>query len=92
MINYILANNLEFREYVQAYTNASFLVDERFADTEDLDGLFSGYDPHTASYDRQPGHTKASRRRRATAVARKIRAHRTSMEPAARSSKAGPGR
>ena len=51
VINYILSNNLEFREYVQAYTNASFLLNERYQDTEDLDGLFSGYDPHTASYD-----------------------------------------
>jgi formate dehydrogenase major subunit len=51
VINYILANDLDFREYVTAYTNASFLVDEQFADTEDLDGLFSGYDAETASYD-----------------------------------------
>ena len=52
VINYILANNLEFREYVQAYTNAPFLVNEQYQDTEDLDGLFSGYDPHAAAYDR----------------------------------------
>jgi formate dehydrogenase major subunit len=51
VINYILSNELEFREYVTAYTNASFLLDERYADTEDLDGLFSGYDPASASYD-----------------------------------------
>src|SRR3954463_1431052 len=51
VINYILSHGLEFREYVQAYTNAPFLLSERFQDTEDLDGLFSGYDPHTASYD-----------------------------------------
>ena len=52
VINYILTNQLEFREYVQAYTNAPILVSEQFADTEDLDGLFSGYDPDSASYDR----------------------------------------
>ncbi len=51
VINYILSNGREFREYVQAYTNAPFLVSERFADTEDTDGLFSGYDPDTACYD-----------------------------------------
>lgn len=51
VINYILSNELDFREYVTAYTNASFLVDERFCDAEDLDGLFSGYDDATASYD-----------------------------------------
>ena len=50
VINYILSNELDFREYVTAYTNASFLVDERFCDTEDLEGLFSGYDGETASY------------------------------------------
>ena len=51
VINYILGHGLEFREYVQAYTNASFLLSEQYQDTEDLDGLFSGYDPVTASYD-----------------------------------------
>ena len=51
VINYILSNDLDFREYVTAYTNASFIVDERFRDAEDLDGLFSGYDDETASYD-----------------------------------------
>ncbi|KUI45711.1 formate dehydrogenase [Mycobacterium sp. GA-1199] len=50
VINYILSNDLDFREYVTAYTNASFIVDERFRDAEDLDGLFSGYDDETASY------------------------------------------
>ena len=29
VINYILSNELDFREYVTAYTNASFIVDER---------------------------------------------------------------
>lgn len=51
VINYILSNELDFREYVTAYTNASFIVDEGFRDAEDLDGLFSGYDDETASYD-----------------------------------------
>jgi formate dehydrogenase major subunit len=50
VINHILSNDLDFREYVVAYTNASFLVREDFQDTEDLGGLFSGYDPDTASY------------------------------------------
>ena len=30
-----------------AYTNAATIVSEDFADTEDLDGLFSGFDPET---------------------------------------------
>ncbi|NMO52845.1 molybdopterin-dependent oxidoreductase [Actinoplanes sp. TBRC 11911] len=51
VINYILTNEKDFREYVLAYTNASTLVSEDFRDTEDLDGLFSGYDPETNTYD-----------------------------------------
>ena len=52
VIHHVLDNDLDFREYVAAYTNASFLVGEDFADTEDLDGLFSGYDPATGTYSR----------------------------------------
>jgi len=51
IVNHILSNGREFREYVTAYTNASAIVSEDFADTEDLDGLFSGWDPETRSYD-----------------------------------------
>lgn len=51
VVRYILENELDFREYVLAYTNAATIVSEDFRDTEDLDGLFSGFDPRTASYD-----------------------------------------
>jgi formate dehydrogenase major subunit len=51
IVNYILENGREFREYVDRYTNASAIVKEEFADTEDLDGLFSGWDPESRSYD-----------------------------------------
>jgi len=51
VVNYIIGNDKDFREYVVAYTNASFVVGEGFRDTEDLDGLFSGYDAETATYD-----------------------------------------
>src|SRR4029077_19701278 len=60
VINYILSNELDFREYVTAYTNASFIVDEKFADTEDLDGLFSGYDDDSASYDPSSWHYEST--------------------------------
>ncbi len=50
VINYILSHEKDFREYVLAYTNAAMLVSEDFQDTEDLDGLFSGYDPETNTY------------------------------------------
>ena len=51
IVNHILSNDLDFREYVVPYTNAATILREDFVDTEDLDGLFSGYDPDTASYD-----------------------------------------
>ena len=51
LINYVLSNELWFQEYVLAYTNASTLVSEDFRDAEDLDGLFSGYDPETGHYE-----------------------------------------
>jgi formate dehydrogenase major subunit len=51
IVNYILSNELDFREYLLAYTNAATIVSEDFRDTEDLDGLFSGFDPETRGYD-----------------------------------------
>ncbi len=51
LINHVLSNELDFREYVLAYTNASTIVSEDYRDTEDLDGLFSGFDHETRSYD-----------------------------------------
>ena len=41
-----------FEEYVVNYTNAATIVNEDFQGTEDLDGLFSGFDPETGTYDR----------------------------------------
>src|SRR4051794_8890539 len=51
IVNYILENGREFREYVVHYTNAGTIVDEAFVDTEDLDGLFSGWDDEKHAYD-----------------------------------------
>ena len=51
LVNHVLSRDLFFRDYVVAYTNAATLVSEDFVDTEDLDGVFSGYDPATAKYD-----------------------------------------
>src|SRR4051794_34767012 len=53
IVNYILSNGREFREYVQAYTNARVIVSDDFRDTEDLDGLFSGWDAEEGKYDPQ---------------------------------------
>ena len=50
LINYVLQNDLYFKEYVQAYTNATFIVGDKFQDTEDLDGVFSGLKPDHSAY------------------------------------------
>ncbi len=39
-----------FREYVAHYTNAPVIIAPEFRDTEDLAGLFSGYDPEKRGY------------------------------------------
>ncbi|RLY94523.1 formate dehydrogenase [Kocuria tytonicola] len=50
LINHVLSNDLWFHDYVLHYTNAATLISEDFEDAEDLDGLFSGYDPETGTY------------------------------------------
>ncbi|MHC4828540.1 MAG: formate dehydrogenase-N subunit alpha, partial [Planctomycetota bacterium] len=49
MINYIISNNLYNKEYVAYYTNASFIVGKKYGFK---DGLFSGYNKKTKSYDK----------------------------------------
>src|SRR3954465_5281496 len=51
IVNYILENGREFREYVQAYTNGPVIIKEEFQDTEDLDGFFSGWNADDGLYD-----------------------------------------
>jgi formate dehydrogenase major subunit len=51
IVNYIYEHERWFEEYVKHYTNAVVIVDPSFEDTEDLDGLFSGWDPKTKHYD-----------------------------------------
>jgi formate dehydrogenase major subunit len=51
IVNYILEHDRWFREYVLTYTNAPVILHEDFRDTEDLGGLFSGWDPDRGSYD-----------------------------------------
>ncbi len=57
IVRYVLENERYFRDYVVHYTNAATIIDERFRDTEDLDGVFSGfeaksgYDPETWQYE-----------------------------------------
>jgi len=51
LIRYVLENGKEFREYVVNYTNAPFILRDDFRDTEDLDGLFSGWQAEEQAYD-----------------------------------------
>src|SRR5919197_845116 len=50
IVNYILENERWFDVYVKTSTNAPVIVDERYVDTEDADGLFSGWDPNEKQY------------------------------------------
>jgi formate dehydrogenase major subunit len=52
LVRHVLETESYFKEYVLHYTNASTLLNEDFRDTEDLDGVFSGFDPETGLYDR----------------------------------------
>ncbi len=51
LVNHVLQGEHDFREYVLNYTNAAVILREDFRDTEDLDGVFSGFDPEKGSYD-----------------------------------------
>ncbi len=50
LVSYVLEQEAYFKEYVLAYTNAAAIISEEFQDTEDLDGLFSGFDPGRGTY------------------------------------------
>ena len=51
VINYVLEHERWFQEYVVRYTNAATILSGEFRDTEDLDGLFSGFDEDRRKYD-----------------------------------------
>jgi len=50
LIRYAIENNRIAKEYLVNYTNAAFIVKEGFKLPED--GLYSGYDAATATYDK----------------------------------------
>jgi formate dehydrogenase major subunit len=88
LINYVIQHEKYFKEYVLRYTNAPFLIDKDYRDTEDLGGLFSGYDPIQRSYtrdswmyqDEEPFESAAGRKAR-TGEAFADRAVRASAAP-----------
>ena len=74
LINYTITQKKYFKEYVCHYTNAPTILREDFKDTEELGGLFSGWDEQEKEYDpktwlyegspyksrsKRPGHAKA---------------------------------
>src|SRR5438105_4999635 len=59
MIRYAIENNRIARDYLVNYTNASFVVQEGFKLPED--GLFSGFDAATSTYDRASWNYKEDR-------------------------------
>jgi formate dehydrogenase major subunit len=50
IVNYILEHDAWFDDYVRTYTNAPVIIDERYVDAEDADGIFSGWDPEKRKY------------------------------------------
>jgi formate dehydrogenase major subunit len=60
LINYAIANNRIARDYLEHFTNASFIVHEGFKLPED--GLYSGFDPSTEVYDKSTWNYEAGGR------------------------------
>jgi formate dehydrogenase major subunit len=50
LVNHVITNGLAFLDYVIPYTNAATIIGDDFRDTEDLGGLFSGWDPASQEY------------------------------------------
>jgi formate dehydrogenase major subunit len=56
LINYVLTHERWFKEYVLAYTNAATIIDAGYRDSEDLAGVFSGYDANSREYQMDEAH------------------------------------
>ena len=50
VIRYILFEDKWFKEFALAYTNIATIIEDGFVDAEDGDGIFSGFQPASASY------------------------------------------
>jgi formate dehydrogenase major subunit len=51
IINHIVANGLDFREYVRHFTNAPVILKEDFKDVDELGGYFSGWQEDDRLYE-----------------------------------------
>ena len=75
--DYILDNELDFREYVLAYTNAATIVSEEFGDTEDLRRALLRLRPGDRHATTRPaGSTRATRTRPAAGTRAQGAGHR----------------
>ncbi len=63
VINQVLQQERWFKEYVQHYTNACTIIDERYVDAEDNEGIFSGFDPESKAYDMSKAHWNYAKER-----------------------------
>src|SRR5918999_279221 len=61
IVNHILSNDRYFKDYVVNYTNAPSIVSADFRETEDLDGLFSGWNSEEGRYDHSSWRYEAAR-------------------------------
>ncbi|HEX8121802.1 MAG TPA: molybdopterin-dependent oxidoreductase [Solirubrobacteraceae bacterium] len=52
LIRHIIETESYFKEYVVAYTNAATIVNADYQGPEELEGVFSGFDPDSGTYDR----------------------------------------
>ena len=50
IIHHLIEHDLWFKEFALAYTNIAHIIDEGYRDTEDNEGVFSGFDATTSSY------------------------------------------
>ncbi len=50
LVRYILSEDKWFKDYVLSFTNATTIISDEFQDTEELGGIFSGFDPKTERY------------------------------------------
>jgi formate dehydrogenase major subunit len=88
LINYVIEHEKYFADYVRAYTNGPYLINKDFRDTEDLDGLFSGFDeggnaytPDTWTYEGEEPSPAAEHNRARTGETFADRAVRSSGKP-----------
>jgi formate dehydrogenase major subunit len=68
LVNYVLTHDLAFRDYVVPFTNAATLISDDFRDTEDLGGLFSGYDADKRKYSAESWAYEGSRPKHAESM------------------------